>query len=169
MGLISGLEENSQHGSRLMSLPDELILSVIEQIDDSKSLRNFILTCQKAQNRAEPYLYRNLVFRNGEDVVRFLNALKYMPKRGDYAQLLDVRYKVAHRHGIRLLDGKLGRLANLRSWRIESPCPNDNMAFSFTGEFGTGEGVLHYWDDLPKLKHLHSSMYPCFKMIIKSY
>ena len=151
------LVAQSQLTSRLLSLADELILNIIEQIDGIQALRNFVLTCQKAQGMAEPYLYRDLVFYDGDAVMRYFMALDEQPDRGKHAQYLDVRYKVDGRKGIVLLNGMSRWLPNLRSWRIETPCPNDNLAFSMTGDFGSGAGILEYWHDVPRLHHLQSS------------
>ena len=152
----SALPAHSQQGSRLLSLADELILNIIEQIDTLETLRNFTLTCQKAQNRTEPYLYRDLIFRDGDSVSRYITAILIDSDRGKHAQNLDVRYKVEGRQSITLLNDLSRFLPNLRSWRIESPCPNDNLAFSMTGEFGAGAGVLEYWHDIPRLQHLQT-------------
>lgn len=151
------LSEIDQHGSPLLSLADELILSIIEQIDTIQALRNFVLTCQKARNRAEPYIYRKLVFRNGEEVHKYIVALSQDLHRGKHAIDLDVRYKAELRHGIEDLNVLVQHMPHLRSWRIESPCPNDSLAFNFTGNFQEGAGVMEYWEHLPNMEHLQSS------------
>jgi hypothetical protein len=150
--------EAPQHRSPLLSLADELVLSIIEQIDTIQALRNFVLTCQKARNRAEPYVYRQLVFRNGEAVNNYTVALSQDLRRGKYAVDLDVRYKAELRHGIDDLNVLAQHMPHLRNWRIESPCPNDSLAFNFTGNFQEGAGVIEYWKHIPTLAHLQTSM-----------
>jgi hypothetical protein len=151
--------EASQHESRLLSLADELILNIIEQIDAIEALRHFVLTCQKARDRAEPYIYRHLVFRGAAGVANYSYAFSQDIIRGKHALDLDVRYKAPGRHGISALNDMVEYMPNLRSWRIESPCPNDSLVFNFTGNFEDGAGVLEYWRHVPNMNHLHSSMY----------
>jgi hypothetical protein len=148
---------HDQQGSRLMTLADELILSIVEQITDIETLRNFALTCRKSQGRAEPYLYRTLNFHDGQAVVQFQEALTANDDRGRYVEYLAVRYKTETGDQMDLLNELLLSMPNLREWHIESPCPNDSVAFSLSGSLGQGEGVIRYWDKVLKLKRLESS------------
>ncbi|KIW04028.1 uncharacterized protein PV09_04851 [Verruconis gallopava] len=156
MGISNGAVEHAQRHSRLMSLPDELLLCVVEQIDDTPSLRSFILTCQKAQSLAEPCLWRSIVIRNGEQARMLFGMFLKRRERRAFVQHVDVKHKLDSQGEIGIFDGQIGLFSNLRTCKIESPCPNDNIVYSSTGEFSDGEGQLRYWNDLPKLNNVQS-------------
>jgi hypothetical protein len=150
-----------------MSLADELILNIIEQIEDLDSLRNLALSCKKAQARSEPYLYRALHFYDGHTVVRFQAALRADPNRGRHVEHLAVRYKADNRYEIERLNVMLEHMPNLREWHIETPCPNDNLVFSFTGRFNEGAGLLRYWENFEYLQHLQLSMHTPTSQVVQ--
>jgi len=111
--------------SGLLDLADELLLSIIEQVEKPKDLCNFALTCLRIQALVEPFIYRSILIRTGDQAVNLVCSTKARPVRASAIQTLEIRYVFTAEHNIEALDLVLMDLRNLRHLTIESPCLNN--------------------------------------------
>lgn len=109
----------------LLTLADELILAVIEQIDSHESLVNLAATSSQLRDLVEPKIWRSLVVKSGSDAWRFSDACRRIPERMSLVHDLSIRYRQHEEHGIELMNPLVSQLTKLRSFRVETPCPND--------------------------------------------
>ncbi|KAF2267162.1 hypothetical protein CC78DRAFT_614326 [Lojkania enalia] len=114
-------------GLVLLGLADELLLSIITQIDDRKALCNLAATCSYFQDLVEPFIWSKLSIRSGLRALLTAPVFRNRPKRLEYVRELVVRYPEDDEKGIENFDDLLPRMTQLRSLNIESPCPNDSM------------------------------------------
>lgn len=139
--------------SRLLSLADELILAVIEQIQDLEALRNLTLTCKKVRGLAEPYVYKDIFIRTGRQAQRLRDVIAANPERALAVRHLDVKYKHDDELGMDCLNTMCRFFQNMKSWEIETPCPNDSPQQVFSG------GMIQFWEHTQHLSWLQSSMF----------
>jgi hypothetical protein len=109
----------------LLSLVDELLLGVIEQIDFHKDLINFCLSCSHLQSLTEPFLYQNILIRTGREATRLKYAIIKRPIRARAIRSLQIRYLQDYASGIESLNPVLRLMSGLRNLTLESPCCND--------------------------------------------
>ncbi|KAJ6453367.1 hypothetical protein C8R45DRAFT_1192996 [Mycena sanguinolenta] len=110
---------------RLLSVPTELLLDVVEAIDDVASLRRFALTCKLARLVAEPVLYRAVLVTTGSQASCLAQALRHQP-RAELVRILDLR-PVPHGSGdLAALTPVVGAMTQLRALSIESPFANSS-------------------------------------------
>ena len=120
-------QENTQkEPPKLLSLPDELILAVIEQIDSVVALASLAATNSRLQELVEPYSLRSRFVRTGVQARKLAGILQSRPKRMLHVQDLSIRYVWENEEGIEELDGIMRKLTNLRHLTIESPCLNND-------------------------------------------
>ncbi|KAF2836765.1 hypothetical protein M501DRAFT_1059710 [Patellaria atrata CBS 101060] len=133
-------------GFRFMQLADELILAIIEQINDNKSLCTLAATCRRLQQLVEPYIYRNLLLTDGSQATTLLNAFNSRPDRLAGIRILGiyVGHKLAENDpterskGIEALESFIYRMRNLRQLTLEALCCND-------GPFQTRQPTRFPW------------------------
>ena len=112
--------------SGLLSLVDELLLAIIDQIDSKETLRNLASTCARFQGLTEPYIWRSLLVTKGSYAGRVAAALDSLESRPSYVHDLSICYPDEEREGIEELNHFIGQMEKLRHLKIESPCPNNS-------------------------------------------
>lgn len=138
------------HG--ILSLVDELLLSIIDQVDGHKELCSLAVTCMRLQGLVEPYIWRKLLILTGSHARLIAQSLNSRDERLSYIKEISIRYKDEYRDGIEELNPFIGLMGNLRHLTLESPCPN-NSEWSL-GDFFDGWSRIDY----PNL--LAGSIYP---------
>jgi len=113
--------------SPFLDLPNELAITIIEQLEDPTALSRLALTCRRLQILSEPYLYQAIFYRSGSDAERILAAVEACPKRGAAIRSIEARLSwkgepEAHRN----LAGILERAPHIRELIIESPYCNNS-------------------------------------------
>lgn len=122
---ISVTQQSLAQGG-LLSLVDELLLIVIDQIADHATLCNLAATCMRFQCLIEPYIWRSLLVLKGAHARRIATALDSRHDRINYVQELAIRYKDDYRDGIEELNHFIGLMGRLRHLTVETPCPNNS-------------------------------------------
>ncbi|KAF2423504.1 hypothetical protein EJ08DRAFT_701153 [Tothia fuscella] len=112
----------------LLSLADELLLGIIDQIDNKLDLSNICLTCSRFQGLAEPFLYRDVLVRTGKQAVNLSHSLRKRTERASSIRSLQIRYLQDDVAGIAVLNPDLRMMSRLREFTVESPCCNDKGA-----------------------------------------
>ncbi|KAF2743740.1 hypothetical protein M011DRAFT_489479 [Sporormia fimetaria CBS 119925] len=113
----------------LLSLPAELTLLVVEQVEARDDLINLSLTCRRLQELAEPLIWRSLLILHGTHARRVRQAVWSRRERMDAIQQLDIFYgDEFDQDDIGLLDKNnfFCHLRKLRHLTIEGPCPNNH-------------------------------------------
>ncbi|KAF2787372.1 hypothetical protein K505DRAFT_213728, partial [Melanomma pulvis-pyrius CBS 109.77] len=110
----------------LLSLADELLLCIIDQVDSREALCSLAATCSRFQNLVEPYCWRSLLVRKGGHASRIALSLNNRVERIAFIQELAICYNNAYEHGIENLGGFMPHMDKLRHLTIESPCPNNS-------------------------------------------
>lgn len=131
--------------SHLLTLADELLLKVVEQIESKNDLAALSLTCSRVQAFAEPFLYKSILVRQGEHARRLCYALDKRPARASSIRKLRVPYLHEHKEGIETLNQALRTMSSLQELNIESPCCNDARANTIDFE---SKGRIDYADYL---------------------
>jgi len=111
---------------RLLSLVDELLLSIIDQIDTRRTLCNLAATCMRLDSLIEPYIWRSLLVLQGDHARQIATALDSRHERIEYVQELSIRYRDEHRDGIEELNHFIASMTKLRHLTLETPCPNNS-------------------------------------------
>ncbi|KAF2683016.1 hypothetical protein K458DRAFT_340897 [Lentithecium fluviatile CBS 122367] len=112
--------------SGLLSLVDELLLAILDQIDSKEALCNLAATCSRLQGLAEPYIWRSLLVTQGSHARHIAAALDGRDNRPSHIHELSIRYPDDQREGIEELNHFIGLMGKLRHLTIESPCPNNS-------------------------------------------
>lgn len=110
----------------LLELPAELVASIIEQVQDIKTLHSLATVSRQIQPLAEIELYRHAFMRKGSEVANLASSLKARPDRTKALQCIDARFQWRFQQGIIGLATVLGACRALREVTIESPCCNNN-------------------------------------------
>jgi hypothetical protein len=110
----------------LLALVDELLLSIIDQIDSHDALCNLAASCRRFQGLTEPYVWRSLLVTSGDRAKSIAAALDTRETRSSYIQELSIRYPDCNRDGIQELNYFIVLMDKLRHLTIESPCPNNS-------------------------------------------
>lgn len=110
----------------LLSLADELLLCVVDQIDSRETLCNLAATCSRFQNLVEPYCWRSILVRKGGHASRIAFSLNNRVERIAFIQDLAIQYDNVYEDGIENLGGFMPHMGKLRHLTIESPCPNNS-------------------------------------------
>jgi hypothetical protein len=110
----------------LLSLPNELNLSIIAQIDSHEDLCSLSVTCRKLQGMAETFVWRSLLVLNGRHADNIVRAMVARPERTYAVHDIAVRYNEHQQDGIEDLNPVIYYLKQLRHLTIESPCPNNH-------------------------------------------
>jgi hypothetical protein len=84
-----------QGPSQLLLLADELLLSIVEQIDSQEALHNLAATCSRLRNFAEPKIWRSVLVTRGEHAEQVAQAMD-SPIRIDAIHELAIRYDHHH-------------------------------------------------------------------------
>ncbi|KAJ4349448.1 uncharacterized protein N0V89_008063 [Didymosphaeria variabile] len=110
----------------LLALVDELLLSIIDQIDSRDTLCRLAASCRRFQGLTEPYIWRTLLVTNGDRARSIAAALDIREARSSYIQDLSIRYPDHSKDGIQELNHFIVLMDKLRHLTIESPCPNNS-------------------------------------------
>lgn len=113
---------------RLFDLPDELVVSIIEPLQDDKGTLLCLALCSKRlQALAEPFLYQSIFVREVGEVADLLHALQQRTERQKAIQVLEARCRFG-----RLASSMLSNLwsimrtcVNLKELIVESPYCNN--------------------------------------------
>ena len=108
-------------GSPLLDLPNELLTSIIEHIEDGSALHSLALTCSFLHHLTEPFFYRWIFLRTGRQAIGLSEAFKYCPERAEAIQKIDLRCHWRQERGISSLVSVIIKAKNLRELTIESP------------------------------------------------
>jgi hypothetical protein len=138
--------------SGLLSLVDELLLSIIDQIDSKEALCDLALTCTRFQGLVEPYIWRDLLVLTGRHARQIMQALDSREERVDYIHSLSIRYQDTVKEGIEELNHFIALMSRLKHFTVESPCPNNS-------EWGAGV----FFDGYSRIDYtnlLSSAVYP---------
>ncbi|KAF1976777.1 hypothetical protein BU23DRAFT_551233 [Bimuria novae-zelandiae CBS 107.79] len=136
----------------LLALVDELLLSIIDQIDSRDALCQLAAACRRFQGLTEPYIWRSLLVISGHHARSIAAALDLREERSEYVQELSIRYPDGGRDGIQELNHFIVLMKKLKHLTIESPCPN-NVEWNDTKEF---DG----WTKIDYATLLEASVYP---------
>lgn len=104
---------------RLLDLPEELQLSIIENVHNRSTLCNLARACRHLQSLAEPLIYRNILVRSAKDALSFISRLESRTDRARSVHCVDARLRDADEAYTGLLRGP-----NLQEVRVESPFCN---------------------------------------------
>ena len=115
--------------SRLLALPEELLLCTIEHIAEHDSLINLASTCSYLQRLTEPFIWRSILVLRGLHADYIARAIVARPERASFVQELAVRYNESSGEGIEFLNPCIYHMSRLRHLMIESPCPNNHGGF----------------------------------------
>jgi hypothetical protein len=110
----------------LLALADELILSIIEQIDSREDLNSLATTCSRLQDLTEPYIWQSLLVLTGEHASALTQAFESRPGRMSSVQEMAICYNEDNEDGIEYLSPCIPHMRKLRQLRIETPCPNNH-------------------------------------------
>lgn len=110
----------------LLELPAELIASIIEQVQNIKTLHSLATVSRQIQPLAETELYRHAFMRKGSEVAKLVSSLEARPDRTKALQSIDARFQWRFQQGITGLATVLRGCRALREVTIESPCCNNN-------------------------------------------
>lgn len=110
----------------LLALVDELLLSIIDQIDSKAALCNLAASCRHFQSLAEPYVWRSLLVTSGDHAKSIAAALDSRDARSSYIQELMIRYPDHLKDGIQEMNHFIVMMDKLRHLTIESSCPNNS-------------------------------------------
>jgi len=125
----------------LLSLIDELLISIIQHVESKDDLCSLVLACSRLQGLAEPALYRFILIRKGTYAIRFSGCIARRPVRASFIRALHIRYRHLDRHGIEALNSCLRIMYNLRELMIEAPCCNDTHGFDYDHDI---QGKIDY-------------------------
>jgi hypothetical protein len=118
-------EQSSLQRFSLLSLVDELLLSILEHVDSKASLQNLACTCSRFRALAEPFIYRSLLILSGEHASQIAKCIQVREDRAWGVRSLQVRYPQAVAAGIEALNLPMKKMLQLRELTVESSCPNN--------------------------------------------
>jgi hypothetical protein len=136
--------------SPFFSLPVELIDAIVSVHDDRRTLLALAQTCSTLQPFAEARLLKNIYIHDGQSVSRLARDLEQPPWRLRVVEHLEVTPTMYSCGGIELIPELIGRLARLKSLKVELPTINtarkpswwpDGMMVEYMGLF-MGKGAL---------------------------
>ncbi|KAF2865025.1 hypothetical protein BDV95DRAFT_612988 [Massariosphaeria phaeospora] len=128
--------------SALFSLPNELIDAIVSALSsDRPTLLALAQTCSKLQPFAEAQFFKNIYIRDGTSVTRLAQHLEQPPWRVRLVEHLEVTPSMhSWRGGIALMPELVGRLAGLKSLKVEAPMIKTKRMLSRWPE----EGQIHF-------------------------
>jgi hypothetical protein len=150
---MADLHSTRPGSSQLLSLADELILAIIEQIDTEETLLNLAATSPRFLALTEPFIWRQLLVLRGSEARKLCTALRTRPQRASLIQDLAIQYVEEHEAGIKNLNEFVKRMSKLRNLHIESPCPNNH---------GRGDSVagFEHWTRIDYTKLFEDAVDP---------
>ena len=104
---------------RLLELPEEFQLSILENIDERCTLCNLARTSRHLQSLAEPLIYRKILVRSQRDITAFESRTETRAERFKYFQIIDARLQENTGALVGLLSAP-----NVQDVTIESPYCN---------------------------------------------
>ncbi|KAJ4352203.1 uncharacterized protein N0V89_007550 [Didymosphaeria variabile] len=123
----------------LFSLPNELIATIVEALDDRPALVALAQTCQKLHPLAEARVFRNIYIRDGTSVARLAEILDQRPERFRMIKHLEATPTVHAWRRIEQMPELAGRMARLKSLKIEAPMINSGARPQWWSEGSMGE------------------------------
>ncbi|ORY14021.1 hypothetical protein BCR34DRAFT_586056 [Clohesyomyces aquaticus] len=113
------------HSNRnLLSLADEILLSIIEHVDSNAALSCLAATCSKLRGLVEPFIWRELLVTRDIHSTKVITAL-LQSNRFSYIQDLAICYRQDANRLFGAWSGAIAYMGKLRHLKIESPCPNN--------------------------------------------
>lgn len=122
-----------QSQSRFVSLPAELLLSVLENLgDDRSSLTSLARTCRALQPLAEAYIYSHIRLRDPGQIQTLMVAFDGRPARLENIAKLDILYDYATiqhtRRSRATFNAVLDRMTRIKELWVESPFDNHSRS-----------------------------------------
>lgn len=158
--------QQSSQQSGLLSLVDEILLTIIDHIDSRETLYNLAATCSHLQGLTEPYIWRSLLVTKGDHARDIARALDSREERVSSIHELSIRYPDERRNGIEKLNHFIGMMDKLRHLTIESPCPN-NTEWS-RGTYFDGWTRIDYRSLLEAAVYPRAGLSPALPMLQSS-
>jgi hypothetical protein len=109
----------------LLSLADELLLNILEQIDSKKDLCSLACTCFRLQGLVEPFIWRSLLILSGGHATQIASSVQKREERTLAIRSLQIRYPQHAAQGIENLNPEMKKMLQLRELTVESSCPNN--------------------------------------------
>jgi hypothetical protein len=122
---------------RLLDLPNELVVHIIEHVSSQSTLGQLSRVCKRIQQLTEPILYRYAMMRTGRDQAKMLDSLQQRTARAKALHYLDIPCHPLYVQSFDIISDILSRSLNLRELMIESPECN-------TTDFEDGEA----WENM---------------------
>jgi hypothetical protein len=115
------------------SLPTELVLLIVEQLEDDKeALCTLAQTCRALQHCAEAHIYKTIELFTVRDLHNIINAFNRRHERFRAVHSLKLQYQYVEKDlddnfdTRRTFNECVANMPNLREWHIESPYDNCN-------------------------------------------
>ncbi|KAI0129087.1 hypothetical protein BJ170DRAFT_623942 [Xylariales sp. AK1849] len=110
----------------LLSLPNELIMQMLEHIDDVPTLQAVARTCKALQVAAEVCLYSSVIATKRSTQVSLLDAIGREPQRKQHVRNLELLYSTRRYECLGTASLDLRTFSRLRSFVSESPFCNSH-------------------------------------------
>lgn len=118
----------------LLDLVDELVLSILEEIDSAQDLRSLARTCSPLQALSEPLLYRDIALHSRRDALTLASSIVSRPSRLQAIRKIDVRYRYVTRDcRLDVLVDIIWKARNLQELTVESPFCNHVQSYARYG------------------------------------
>jgi hypothetical protein len=112
---------------QLLQLPEEILSSILAQVDDLDDLERLARTCIRLNHIAEAYLYRSIVISYGFQAVILSKAIAKKPQRASWVRNLLVSTKYDDGDGVDEIVPALRLMHNLQGLSLETPDCNRKL------------------------------------------
>lgn len=107
-------------GHHLLTIPDELLISIISNLDLDALLQT-VLVCKHLSDLAEPFLYHHITILNGRQGAALSHSLLARPCRTTWVRTFLISTKLGEEEGLSRLPPFIARMTNLQDLRLETP------------------------------------------------